>query len=108
MVFRFRFICLKDTMMFDFEKNPMIATCLQDAYEAVTELNMWDYLRDNHFESFNFYHGPNRELHAKLYALVDKRNIHSGVSYGITMRDMESIAKVGFENWKRKYIATHK
>ena len=92
-------------MLFDFEKNQMIATCLQDAYEAVTDLDLWEYLRDNEFESFTYYKGPKKELHDKLLALVDKRKMHSGASYGLTMRSMERIAKKGFDAWKREYIA---
>lgn len=91
--------------LFDFEESAMMRTCLQDAYDAVTELNLWDYLRDTHFDSFTYYHGSNVELHDQLLKLVDKNNIHSGASYGITMRNMECIAKQGFAEWKRNYLA---
>jgi hypothetical protein len=91
-------------MLFDFEESTLMRTCLEDAYDAVTELDLWDYLRDNTFESFTYYKGPDEALHAKLLALVDKRNLHSGASYGITMRNMESIAKEGYETWKLNYL----
>lgn len=91
-------------MFFDFEENTLMRTCLEDAYAAVTELDLWDYLRDNTFESFTYYKGADLELHDRLLALVDKRNLHSGASYGITMRNMESIAKEGYETWKLKYL----
>jgi hypothetical protein len=91
-------------MLFDFEESTSMRACLEDAYAAVTELDLWDYLRDNTFESFTYYKGDDLELHNRLQALVDKRNIHSGASYGITMRNMESIAKEGYEAWKLKYL----
>lgn len=91
--------------LFDFEQSATMRTCLQDAYDAVTELKLWDYLRDNQFDSFSYYHGPNIELHETLLKLADKNNLHSGASYGITMRNMESIAKKGFDRWKTNYLA---
>jgi hypothetical protein len=90
---------------FDFEKSPMYRMCLQDAYDAVTALNLWEYLKHTEFESFTYYNGPNIELHDQLLKLADKHNVHSGASYGITMRNMEGIAKKGFEAWKAEYIS---
>jgi len=88
---------------FDFETNDLMRMSLEDAYDAVNELDLWDYLRNTEFHSFSYYKGPEVKLHITLLNLVDKRNIHSGASYGITMRNMEQIAKVGFEKWKENY-----
>ena len=88
---------------FDWIESKMEQTVLIDAYNAVTELELWDYLKNNTFDSFTFYHGPNQELHQSLLEKADKSNMHSGASYGITMRNMEKIAKKGFEPWKQEY-----
>jgi hypothetical protein len=43
-----------------------------------------------------------------LLKKADKNNMHSGASYGITMRNIEQIAKNGFEQWKKDYIKNYK
>ena len=91
------------TNRFDFVRNKMEKTVLHDAYEAVNDMNLWDYLKENTFETFTYYDGPDKQLHQELLEKADKNNIHSGASYGITMRNMEQIAKQGFEVWKQKY-----
>lgn len=91
------------TNRFDFVRNKMEKTVLEDAYEAVNDMNLWDYLKENTFETFTYYDGPDKQLHQELLEKADKNNIHSGASYGITMRNMEQIAKQGFEVWKQKY-----
>ena len=91
------------TNRFDFVRNKMEKTVLHDAYEAVNDMNLWDYLKENTFETFTYYDGPHKQLHQELLEKADKNNMHSGSSYGITMRNMEQIAKQGFEVWKQKY-----
>jgi hypothetical protein len=78
--------------------------CLQDAYDAVTDLNLWDYLKRNEFASFTYYHSRlDREVHDALLTKADRSGLHSGASYGITMRNMEYIAKHGFDAWKKAW-----
>jgi hypothetical protein len=89
------------------DSDKMFKTCLIDAYDAVDEMNLWDYLGNNIFNSFAYYDGPYQELHHKLLEKADKNNLHSGASYGITMRNIEQIAKNGFEQWKKDYIKNY-
>ena len=88
---------------FDFVKPGLERVTYIDAYNAIEELNLWDFMRQEH-KSFMF---PDKdlEIHDKLYNLVDRRGIHSGASYGCTMRFMEKIAKVGYEKTKEDYLA---
>jgi len=95
---------MESTDKFDFVSNKMERIILKDAYEAVEDMNLWNYLKENTFESFTYYNGPNKQLHEDLLEKADKSNIHSGASYGITMRNMESIAKQGFDVWKKEYL----
>jgi hypothetical protein len=67
---------------------------LRDAYDAITKLNLWDWLR-------SFTPHPNEgflltncvELLEITHAMTYKG--HSGASWATTMRVMESIAKAG-------------
>lgn len=92
---------------FDFIKDSNFRVCLQDAYSAVDEMNLWNYLKENIFHSFTYYDGPNQELHNTLLKKADVHSMHSGASYGITMRNMEQIAKNGFDQWKKDYIRNY-
>jgi hypothetical protein len=92
---------------FEFIQDKQFRLCLEDAYDAVDELQLWSYLQENIFNSFTYYNGPNVELHDKLLKKVDKHNMHSGASYGITMRNMEHIAKNGFDQWKYDYMKNY-
>lgn len=92
---------------FDFIQDEMFRRGLEDAYDAVEEMKLWDYLGSNIFNSFAYYNGPNTILHEELLKKADKNNLHSGASYGITMRNIEQIAKNGFDRWKSDYIRNY-
>ena len=89
---------------FNFIQDSTFKTCLEDAYDAVDEMELWEYLQNNLFHSFAYYNGPDVQLHFELLKKADRRNLHSGASYGITMRNIEQIAKNGFDQWKEDYI----
>jgi hypothetical protein len=72
---------------------------LTDAYQAITTCNLWEWMRVFHpkeGEGFMFATHPN------LNTINDamKYQGHSGASYGWTMRQMESIAKRGWDEHK--------
>lgn len=92
---------------FDFIEDHTFKICLEDAYDAVVEMDLWDYLKNNVFDSFAYYDGPDTQLHYELLKKADRRNLHSGASYGITMRNIEQIAKNGFDQWKKDYIRNY-
>ena len=96
-----------DTDRFNFIKDPHFKLCLEDAYRAVDELDLWNYLRENVINSFTYYEGPYQALHSKLLIKADLHKMHSGASYGITMRNIEQIAKNGFNQWKKDYILNY-
>ena len=75
------------------------STMLRDAYDAITQCELWDWLRtyspeDN--KGFMFSTHPNLERINKAM----KYEGHSGSSYAMTMRVMEKIAKEGFDSLK--------
>jgi hypothetical protein len=67
---------------------------LQDAYDAITKCDLWDWMRTytpHANEGFMF------STHPSLAQIQSgmKYTGHSGASWGWTMRTMESIAKAG-------------
>ena len=77
------------------------AEFLQDAADAITAAEAWDYIRNFAGESFMF--SRSAEL-SQIQAHMKMMDQHSGSSYGIVMRHMEKIAKEGWENyvaWRR-------
>ena len=79
------------------------AAQLQHAYDAITKLNLWEWLREfkpHPSEGFLFTHHPNLDLILEVL----KEDSHSGGSFASTMRIMELIAKTG--GWDA-YLGDH-
>ena len=72
------------------------AYLLQDAYDAITAQEAWDYFRTFAEESFMF---SRSAVLAQVQARMKSMDEHSGSSYGFVMRTMEAIAKKGWESW---------
>jgi hypothetical protein len=66
---------------------------LQDAYDAISQCELWDWMRTftpHPNDGFMFSHDPN------LTRITDVMKYgHSGASWGWTMRVMEIVAKTG-------------
>lgn len=80
----------------DFER-----TMLEDAYKAVTKSNRWDFLRRSDVP------GPKGFMFSSWPQMKDidtnmEYQGHSGASYGWTMRQMEFIAKQGWDVYANK------
>lgn len=72
------------------------ATMLQDADDAITQCDLWNWIRDYNPEDgkgFMFSEHPNLDRINNAM----KYDGHSGSSYGWTMRQMEYIAKHGWD-----------
>jgi hypothetical protein len=72
------------------------ARLLQDAYDAITLTEAWDYFRSFAEESFMFSRSARL---TQVQAAMKMMDDHSGSSYGFVMRTMEAIAKDGWESW---------
>ena len=81
------------------------ATMLADAYDAITKADMWEYmsLRTTPGKD-GFMHNPAIELAAIDCEMTFKG--HSGASYAWTMRQMEAIAKKGWETYANQVRAS--
>jgi hypothetical protein len=78
------------------------STLLKDAYDAITTSDTWQWLRHYYPDKesgFMYSSHPNLDRIQKQMKMYD---MHSGASYGWTMRQMESIAKNGWDEHKNK------
>ena len=86
---------------FDFIHNTSTRAFLKSAHKAISICELWDWLRDYNTDAFMFDKSPEvTRINAKMREDPINGN-HSGSSYGFIMRDMEFIAKNGYENYKR-------
>lgn len=75
---------------------------LRDAYDAITNCNLWNWMKEfqpHEREGFMFAQHPNLDRISMEMKLMGD---HSGASYGWTMRQMESIAKIGWDAHKNE------
>lgn len=91
----------------DFACNYTPHSCdmLNDAYDAVTRLDLWDWLRDftpHPNEGFMLTRHPNLDRIAEAMAF----KTHSGSSWAWTMRTLSDIAKAGgWDAYKAMIVA---
>jgi hypothetical protein len=95
---------------FDFIKDTSTRELLKRAHRAVSLCELWDWIRI-------YQPPPNRgfmlsiipELNRlKLQMWKDSINdLHSGYSFDLIIRDMEYIAKNGYEKYKKIHIIKH-
>lgn len=84
--------------------------CVCDAYNAVIQCDLYDFIKDNEITSFNYFSYDDVKIQnkfTKLSQLADVRGLHSGASYSFTLRTVDNIIKNGFLNWKYAYIEKH-
>jgi len=76
----------------------------ETAFNAITQLELWQYMRDFNEESFMFSTAP--EI-MRIYNKISDLGYdgHSGASFGCTMRAMEYIAKNGLAAFEAAYTA---
>ena len=95
---------------FWFINDELWRLCICDAYNAVILCDLYDFIRDNEIQSFMQFSYDDTSLHDKfkrLSHLADIKGLHSGASYGCTMRIVEQIIKSSFLYWKYDYIKKH-
>lgn len=72
------------------------ADMLNDAYQAISVTGNWDNMKYFSGESFAFSSEP---WIVNVATAMQYRDSHSGLSFGLTMRAMEKIAKEGWEGY---------
>lgn len=81
------------------------ATMLEDMDRAITECQLWNWLKEfepDEGKGFMFTEHPN------LDTIVSKlrHNRHSGSSFAWCMRNMQSVAKLGWERYCQDIVAS--
>ena len=72
------------------------------AFDAITQLELWPFMRNFTGESFMFSSAPEiRRISDRIVQLG--YGGHSGASFGCTMRAMEYIGKHGLNNFEKEY-----
>jgi len=72
------------------------------AFDAITQLELWSFIRDFQGESFMFSSAP--EI-MRIYKKIEELGYggHSGGSFGCVMRAMEYIGKNGLDKFQEKW-----
>lgn len=80
---------------FGFVKSDDERTMLKDAWDAITATNSWAFMTQEPKHGYTFASDP------ALDAISAKMTYdgHSGYTYGWTMRVMQQIARIGWENF---------
>ena len=89
---------------FDFIKDELTKKFLISAHRAISMCELWNWLR--------IYEPPSGFMFSSTSELEEIKNTifkdpinnnHSGASYAFIMRDMEYIAKHGYDNYKNNF-----
>ncbi len=83
---------------FDFWSN-----CIYNAYIVVTENNLWDWFREYSPDPSNGYMFDTHPNTRFMSNALDSDG-HSGASFGLVMRTLQQIARVGYEEYKNAYL----
>ena len=86
--------------LFNFINDNSTKELLQSAHKAITNCEMWDWIRHNKIGSFMYDNGTEMKI---IRTQMEKDPInrnHSGSSYGWIMREIEYIAKYGYSKYE--------
>lgn len=84
---------------------------IYDAYNAVVECDLLDFIKNNEIETFAYFRHEDTKITISFYKMSELADVnvgHSGASFGCTMRIVEQIIKHGFDKWKFSYITQHR
>lgn len=89
---------------FDFIKDKHIKQLLKSAHNAITLCELWDWMRTYEPPAntgFMWSDSPELDRLNQQMWKDPVNGYHSGSSYGLIMREMEFIAKHGYNHYKR-------
>ena len=86
---------------FDFISNPHNKEKIATAYEAIHQLELWQFMK-NYNKGFEC---ATDDHFCRIYEKIEelKYNCHSGVSFALTLNEMKKIADYGTEKYKEYY-----
>ena len=75
---------------------------LQNAWTAITQLDLWDYMKR---DTDSYMMSSDKEINIITEKMAELGyDGHSGASFGWTMREMQFIAQNGLEAYKNMYM----
>jgi len=91
---------------FGFVSNQNDRIMYETALTAITQLELWDFMKNFSGESFMFSNQP--EV-SQIYEKIEELGYtgHSGTSFGLTLRTMQFIANNSIEEYRLNYIANN-
>jgi hypothetical protein len=93
---------------FNFIQDINTRIMLSTAFNAVTQLELWDFIREfsNNNTSFTF---SDDIRVSQIYNKIEELGYygHSGASFGYTLREIEYIAINGLEDYEIQYKITN-
>jgi hypothetical protein len=85
----------------DFSFHEKYAQCFADTYKAVSECKAWDFLEN--YEPTNGFIWSDHPTVILIGEECERLGVgHSGASFGVVMRDMQLIAKRGWDGYLNK------
>ena len=94
---------INNDKLFNFINDKSTKEFLQSAHKAITNCEMWDWIRTTNIRSFMYDRGPEmQKIRTQMHKDPVNEN-HSGSSYGWVMREIEHIAKYGYSNYEEDY-----
>jgi len=88
---------------FDYIKNKGEKEMFETAYQAISILNLWDFVRYPDITSFMW--SSNYKIDVIFHKIEELGyRHHSGSSFALVMRDMQYIAEYGEEAFREKYL----
>ena len=89
---------------FNFVKDLQTRAFLVSAFNAVSECELWPWFKCfDSSNSFMFSTGPEMTKFQTVLFKDPINNYHSGTSYGCVLREIEYIAKNGYEKYKTEH-----
>lgn len=96
---------IPDNPDFDFITDESNRRMFQSAYQIITYMNSWDFIRRYSPSQDSGYGFDRTPAMVEILAAVERHyDCHSGASLAYTMRFMQYIAKNGFEKFKEMYM----
>ena len=89
---------------FHYIKSSSTREMFSTAYQAITQLELWPYMKEDPGPNGFAFCGDDRVK--KIYAKIEDLGYygHSGSSFGCVLRDMQFIARSGEKELREKYL----
>lgn len=94
---------INNNELFNFINDNLTKEFLQSAHKAITNCEMWEWIRNAQITSFMYGKGSEMEIIRNEMKKDPINRYHSGSSYGCVMREIEYIAKYGYSKYQEDY-----